>query len=157
MNPKALSDFLDALVLRPEFQPRNNRTYCNRASVEVCHFFGVRDFDIENLLADGMVNYLEGNLSGCWSRIDYEFASQQAQEGNLVFAALGSWVLNEDHGHIAACYPSPMQESGSLGHPVPMLANCGRVNGILKSSEVFPVKVGMPRFFLFVNTIRDQR
>lgn len=152
MDTASLKKFLDELVQREEFKPRDGKTYCNLASKEVARFFGCKDFEVPNLLADGMYHLLASNLSGAWSKIDYEFASNQAQRGELVFAALPSWVLGGNHGHICALYPAAMQHSGSLGHAVPMVANVGRAesHGIVKTSGAFPVKLGMPHFYLWV-------
>lgn len=158
MDPQSLRDFLDAGVKRDDLKQKpDGSTWCNRWSKEVAKFCGCTDFEdypkVE--LADSIYQFLDSNISRRWSRIDKEFASRVASEGHLVFAVLPSWQLNAAHGHIAPLYPAQMEFSESLKEMVPIIANVGKDNGIGKTSKYFPVKIGHPKFFLFVPAIQE--
>jgi len=49
------------------------------------------------------------------------------------------------HGHVAVVYPAPVQRSGSWNKMVPMLANIGKTNGLMRTSQAFPVE---PDYFV---------
>jgi hypothetical protein len=49
------------------------------------------------------------------------------------------------HGHVAVVYPAPMQRSGSWNKTVPMLANIGKKNGLMRASQAFPLE---PDYFV---------
>jgi len=49
------------------------------------------------------------------------------------------------HGHVSVVYPAPMQRSGSWNKMVPMLANIGKTNGLMRTSQAFPVE---PDYFV---------
>lgn len=150
MDPKSLREFLDALVKSPDLQPRDGLTFCNIGAKRTLEYFGGKDFYVPNIVADTMYSLLSSNLSGKWSRIDPEFASEQANEGKLVFAALPSWVLTGGHGHIAPLFPAPMEYSESLKMKVCMISNVGKVNAVMRTSQAFPPRWGNPQFYLYV-------
>lgn len=155
MNPQSLRDFLDGLVLDPKYKPSEDGkvTWCNRAVIDTGKLFGCDDFSFPNPTADALYSFIQSNLSGKWSHIDIEFASTQAQAGEWVIAALPSWRLGDSkHGHCLSLYPAPMAYSGSLKQLVPLGANIGKPGQckIGRVTEFFPVKHGLPKFYLYV-------
>ncbi len=49
------------------------------------------------------------------------------------------------HGHVASVHPAPIQYSASWDKKVPMVANVGAKNGLMRASQAFPVE---PDYFL---------
>ena len=148
MNDKgqALAEFLNALVKRSDLQPKpDGTTFCNIASQFVAQFFGCKDFN-DSILAEAMIEFMEANPDR-WKAVDGEPAASFALAGCLVFAAMTAEDLGEAHAHIAAVYPAQTQFSGSLRKTVPMLANCGKTNGIMRASQAFPVAKGEPKYY----------
>lgn len=138
-----LKALCDEAVSNPAFAPRDGKTYCNFAARFISEgpgFFGLP----VNTLANGMIAILE--LAPEWREDSLDLAHSHAVRGRLAFVALS----DEPHGHIAAVYPAPMAESGSWGQKVPMIANVGKVNGIMRLSGAFrAADKSRMRYFLY--------
>lgn len=147
MDLKTIKIFLQAMTQAPDFQPGEGVTHCNQAARKAAQFFGCHEFDDPAMLADDMISTMESNASGKWQVNDGPRAVLQALNCGLAFAAMTSKELGEAHGHIAVIAPLTPQYSGSLGRDVPMIANVGARNGMIKVSEAFPVAKGEPRYF----------
>lgn len=149
MDSASLKAFLQDLTQRPKLQPENGVTHCNQGARETAQVCGCHEFDDMSLLADDMVQMMSLNISNKWEPCDGSTAANRAMIGGLVFAAMTSKELGEEHGHITAIFPSAMQFSGSLGHDVPLCANVGKRNGVMKVSEAFPVSKGEPKYWTY--------
>ena len=146
-NVLILQDECDAVISDPSLEPSAGVTHCNEGARRVAHAMGYLGFDDESLLADDMVRIM--NDGAPWEKVDGATATAHALAGGLAFAAMSSVELGEEHGHIAAIYPAPMQPSGSLGKDVPMVANVGKQDREEKVSAAFPVALGEPDYFIW--------
>jgi hypothetical protein len=150
-DPARLKAACDAVIKDPALAPRLAggvmTTYCNVGAIRVANARGCRELD--GLMADDQYKVMAANALGTWRKAaSGAEASLWAQQGGLAFAAMTGKMLGEEHGHIAAIYPAPMQMSGSLGHPVPIVANVGKTNAQEKESLAFPVAKGEPDYFI---------
>lgn len=130
--PEHLKAVCDSVVADPSLAPHDGKTFCNVASRKIAEgmgYFGITS----NMLANDLILFL-ASAPG-WAEGTLASAHAYALNGGLAFIALSE----APHGHIAAVYPAPMQESGTWGGPVPMLANVGRTIGVMKLSAVFKV------------------
>ncbi len=148
IDPEKLKDFLIDLTKDPSLQPENGKTFCNFGARRGAQLFQCSDFDADDLTADAMIWILLGSTH--WAKTsDGEIAAAFARSGNLCFAAMSSERLGEEHGHIAAVFPADTEFSPSLKINVPLIANVGAKNGIMKTSEAFPIEKGCPDYFLW--------
>ena len=139
-------------ALAPEFDKAGKllKTHCNRAALLVAQALGCDEFESSGrdpLLADQMIEVMALNESGKWKRATGSEATIHALSGGLAYAAKTSEELGAAHGHIAVIYPVGMQKSGSWKADVPVLANVGKENREMKTSEAFPVLRGQPSYF----------
>ena len=119
------------VVSNPAFVQAHGKTHCNRAARFLCEAFGHHGFT-PNDLANAMIAKMGASFE--WRERTMEEAHAHAMKGGLAFLA----VEDEPNGHLAAIMPEPMQESGSWGCPVPMVANVGIApNAIKKASQAF--------------------
>lgn len=123
-----LKAICDRVVTDPELAPRDGKTYCNVASHRIAIAMG---FQMEMMLANAMIEYLAKDPA--WKEASLDGAGEHGLSGRLAFVALSE----EPHGHIAALYPAPPAESSSWGQKVPIIANVGKVNGIMRLSGAF--------------------
>ena len=81
-----------------------------------------------------------------WTKDSGEKASEHAEKGGIALAA----KVYPMHGHIAVVFPKgSLAWSGSWGKLVPFVANVGKRNGVMKTSEAFPVLEGQPEYWLY--------
>lgn len=155
-NGELLMDACDHILgdpaLAPEFDKAGKltKTHCNAAALFVAQALGCGEFDSPGgrpLLADEMIAVMVANASGKWKVVTGSEATIHALSGGLAYAAKTSGELGAAHGHIAVIYPVGMQRSGSWKADVPILANVGKTNGQVKTSEAFPVLRGQPSYF----------
>lgn len=118
----------DQVVSDPSLMPRDGNTYCNVATRRVAAAMG---FQMELMLANAMIEYLAKNPS--WREVAMDLAHAFAVGGGFAVVA----VADAPHGHIATIYPAPAAESGSWGQKVPIIANVGKTNGIMRLSGAF--------------------
>lgn len=143
-NIARLRQLCDEAVINPAFSPRDGRTFCNFSSRFIAEGMGFFGFPYNTLVND-MVNILQ--IAPEWREDIIARAHGHAMKGGLAFLAL----TDEPHGHMVAIYPAAMEPSGTWGMDVPLLANVGASNGIMKTSAVF--RAGSPvRCFLFGET-----
>lgn len=131
-----------ALVSRDITGDGHPETFCNRAAQRAANAYGCHDLD--GMRANQMVATLQASL-GDWRRENGERAALHAQRGGLAFAA----KAYEPNGHIALVAPEPCKLSGSWGKLVPVVANVGKTNGIMKTSQAFSVADGEPEYFVY--------
>lgn len=154
-----------AALSDPSLRPENGVTHCNQGAIKIGNSLGCHELD--GLCADEQYAVMVENKSRKWSKVFGSAAALWAQSGGLAYAAMTSKMLTEraaaasvkaglpipepdPHGHIDALYPEPMQMSGSLGHPVPMVCNIGRQNTDEKESAAFPVACGEADYFIWL-------
>jgi hypothetical protein len=149
---KNLKEFLDRLVedrdLNPTIDPDGNikTTWCNFAADRTATFMG-----FDGLHSKAGAPYLANEQFDILSQsrrfvpCDIDEAIKHANTGSLVFAA----SKMQGHGHICALYPNPAEWSGYFGRKVPIVANVGATNGIMKLSYAFKV-CHRPQFFVYV-------
>lgn len=140
-----LREICDEIIIDKRFLPRDGKTYCNIALVEICGYFECLDF--VGMMANQIVEFLMDGPKK-WSLSSGERAARHALKGGLAVAV----KKYPGHGHVAAIYPRECEMSGSWKKLVPFLANVGRVNGIMKCSEAFPVNGGEPSYFTYGET-----
>lgn len=128
-------------VTRKDWEPREGKTFCNIAAAWIANEYGCGG--LSGLLANAQAEYLLNDVDG-WEALDTDSAIRHSKAGALVFAV----KQYDDHGHIATCYPISHSWSGSWNKNIPMVANVGRVNGIMPCSQAFPVREGEPRYYL---------
>lgn len=141
--------FLQTMMQLAQLQPENGVTHCNQAARIAAQAMGCHEFDDESLLADDMIKIMDSNISGKWEPVDGLDAAVFATSGGLAFAAMSSKDLGEDHGHISVIYPGGLDFSPSLNKGVPLVANVGKRNGVMKVSEAFPVGKGEPEYWIW--------
>jgi hypothetical protein len=149
IDPEKLKTFLDTLVKHPGYkQLEDGTTFCNEAVESVSHQFGVTELD--NILASEIIALFE-KTPARWLNVSGKQAADYARRGGFGVSGMKIYLLNPEgkltterakHDHVATVYPAEMKTSGSLGREVPMVANIGKKNGIMKSSEAYPVIQG---------------
>lgn len=114
-------------------------SYCNIASKRIAAAMGC--------VIKGMANEIIESFekSTDWKIDSMERALAHAEKGGLAFAC----KKEKPHGHICCVYPAPMQFSGSLNKNVCLVANVGKTNGIMRVTQAFSIKDGLPYFWLW--------
>lgn len=107
-------------------------TYCNFAVRDICKAMGHDEWG--GLTANKIHAKLLASKE--WRMVNGERASKAALDGRLAIAA----ATGKDHGHVAICYPGPMQVSGKWAKSVPLVANVGKKNGVMGANWAFPVE-----------------
>lgn len=134
---------VDKFMSRDVTGDKKPETFCNIAARYIAEAMGCKIFD-EGMMANRMHTAMEN--SDEFAYVDAERAAELAQKGCLVVASR----RGDPHGHIAACYPSPPDFSGSWAKKVPIVAHVGRPpNGLKKCSGSFSVKDGEPTYFFW--------
>ncbi len=105
-------------------------SYCNIAVRRISEGMGYFGFT-PAMLARNMIEIM--SIDTAWTEDTIERAHLHAMRGGLSVIGLDEYP----HSHVAVIYPAPMEDSGSWGCPVPILANVGKTNGIMKASAVF--------------------
>lgn len=148
-NAARLKAICDAVVTDKNFVMRDitgdgiSETFCNRALWETAAEMGYPEIRNKKLSANQSIDAILADKR--WRSDTGERAAEHARMGGLAIAG----VKAKKHGHVATVYPAAMLFSGSLDKYVPVLANVGKRNGIMKASEAFPVADGEPEYFLF--------
>lgn len=142
MNKENLVRICTAVTTDPKFVARDGKTYCNLAFMEVAAEMGCDVF--RGMMANQIIDYV--SKAKDWRRVTGEEAHEHARRGGLGVASR----KGRPHGHVAAVFPGErMLFSGSLNKYVPLVANVGKKNGIMKASEAFPVKEGEPDYYIY--------
>lgn len=104
-------------------------TFCNRGLAYIAGEMG------ETMLkSDQYANTQIRLISDNWlEEVEEERVTAHALAGGLAVACLPS----HPHGHVAVVYPSEMEWSGTWGRKVPVIANVGKRNGVMKLSGAF--------------------
>lgn len=121
----------DQVVVDPNLKQKpDGTTFCNVATrriAEAVGFSGITD----KMLANEIITFLAKNPS--WREVAMDLAQAFAVGGGFAVVAMS----DAPHGHIATLYPAPAAESGSWGQKVPIIANVGKANGIMRLSGAF--------------------
>jgi len=156
-----LKDFCDDAIKKypPKIDKKTGdvvATYCNFAVDDIARHMDYKGFNYNG--APYMADRICSVLLSDWLKIDGEQAHRLAASGVLCIAAMSSAEIraaairlnkpalkNAQHGHVAVIYPAPrMVQSASWCKEVPLLANIGRVNGVLGASQCFPAE---PKYY----------
>ncbi len=140
---QACDNAIDNPAWRPG-QPRAADTHCNGAAAQIAA--EVFDYhELEHEMADQQIQHIRTNPD--WREDTMERFSEHAQKGGLCFATLEEYP----HGHIAAGYPDPMEQSDTWGGElVPIIANVGHQNKRCKLSGGFlEAQRPLIRFYLY--------
>ena len=129
IDTKLLMEVQDRVFADPRWQPKQDgRTFCNMATLAVCHGVGCREFDVpegdDPLIADQMYAILK--TSGNFASQTMESAIILANNGVFVLAAASSRQLGEEHGHINTLTLGDPEHSGHWLAEAPMCMNLGR-------------------------------
>ena len=129
---KRLITICEEIVADPQLRPRKVgeiiTTYCNVAVRRIAVEMGYTGF-ASSMTANDMIAHMRQH----WLRTTAEDARTQACAGKLAIAA----QTGTQHGHVAVIYPDVMGYSESWKKLVPMIANVGKTNGILRTSQAF--------------------
>jgi hypothetical protein len=120
------------------FPDQGATTFCNYGLLHVANGLGCHDLD--GLMASEMVRRAELYCNARpqdWREDTWERAVAHAQRGGLAFVGEVAYP----HGHVASVAAQPMQDSGTWGCKVPILANIGGAppNDFKKLSACFRV------------------
>ena len=132
-NRAKLKSACDAAVLDPSLAPQGETTHCSQAASQIARAMGY--YQLDGLLADGQIVAM-GSAAGWREETGpdkFQRASDHAQAGGIAFAA----AYGLPHGHIAAIYPASLEPSGTWGVEVPIVANVGEHNGVMRLSQAF--------------------
>lgn len=113
----SLLDAIHLPLCRPEYQPRNGETFCNKYVAEVATGCGFKG--LESLLANQIIDLVSTHHQ--WSEIPMEKAQELANAGSLILAGLKA----APHGHVCVVCPGKSKTSGRWGE-VPTVANVGK-------------------------------
>jgi len=147
-----LSSACEWAVKNPAWIAKDGETFCNVAAQFIARIMGCHDFD--DLMAEEIVKVMQSGTSKTdgmtWRQVDGKEASLWALGGGLGFAGMTKEELGEQHAHVAALAPKPMERSDSLDRLVPLVANVGKFpNAIERSSQAFPVSKGEAHYWLW--------
>lgn len=129
-----LRQLCEAVLDDDRYQPKNGVTHCNQAVAQIA--YGMGHGGLTGLLANSIITLMGIH----WREVDGAEAARLAAQDVLVVAG----QKEQPHGHVAVVFPDPMQKSGSWGKDVPMLANVGKINGVMRASQAFKTE---PTYF----------
>src|SRR3990167_2688349 len=116
---------------KAEFQPKDGKTFCNLSVQEIGRSYGVEY--LHGLMANDIHLYLSNSMR--WGKVTGQQAQESANRGKLVISA---WLnLDGGSGHCAVVCPGVMEHSPSWGKDVPLVANVGLTNGVMRASEAY--------------------
>jgi RHS repeat-associated protein len=130
LNVRRLIELQDEVIARPDFQP-TDITHCNQATYCVAKGMGttvgLEDSRGSALLANQMGENLAAGISS-YMEVDSSRAQRYANAGMLVIVT--------GPGHVATVRPDIYPEGTYPGRGI-LLANVGRLNGVMRLSKVF--------------------
>lgn len=137
-DAKALERICRMVANSPQFKmTEDGTTFCNMAVRKILEGVGIDLFFSDELnrvmLANEMIDYMEASRSKFAKLEDGTDAASEASQGIIVIAC----EKGSSHGHVSVVCPIGMEQSWSWGKLVPMLANVGKKNGILRASQCF--------------------
>jgi hypothetical protein len=134
-----------AAVYDRDLQPTpDGRTFCNIASERIAAAMGY--IFPPGLLANDMI----AHIAASWPEDTLDRAHQHALKGGLAFVTL----LDHPHGHLCSIAPQPGEYSSTWVAVVPLVANVGRTNGIMRVSGAFTA-AERPRLRCFLLPLGD--
>lgn len=135
MTAVRLKEILDSVRKQSDLAPHDGITYCNIALDRILGLYGqprMMDSKGNPIMANAMCDFMRDHPES-WTKVDGNTACARASQGILVVAC----QKENEHGHVAAVYPSPMETSGSWQKEVPMLNNVGKDVGVMRCSKCF--------------------
>ena len=151
IDPEKLKYFLDALVKDKSLKQKpDGTTFCNVGVHRGAQLFKYDGFTTKEgwpLMARSMIEVVKARKTG-WLICESKQAVDFVLRGGLGVSFME--FAPDPHDHVALIYPAKMEASGSLGREVPMVANIGKKNAIMKSTGAYPVARGECRYAIFV-------
>lgn len=131
-----------------KYPPKKNKagevveTYCNWALADIADHCGCKEIrgKTANQIQAFALTHPEIFRQDTGDR-----AALHANRGGFAFAS----QVGEHHGHVATVAPMEMEQSGSWAKKVPVLANIGKENGLMRASKCFKTE---PLYFLWGET-----
>jgi hypothetical protein len=117
------------VVAEHDLLPVKSVTHCSEAAAKIAQAMDCGA--LYGLTANEQLHRL-ASLPGC-REDSLERAHAHAMRGGLAFACLEEYP----HGHIATFYPGPLEYSTSWACLVPLIANVGERNGVMRISGAF--------------------
>ena len=133
-----------SVVTGDRFKAKGKTTFCNQSVWETAAEMGYDIFRKKQMLAKDIIRHVKSSAD--WEEASPERACEHAKRGNL--AICGKQYSTMDH--VSTIYPTEMLFSGSWNKYVPLIANVGKENGIMKVSQAFPVAEGEPQYWILV-------
>ena len=130
-------------------------TFCNMGLADVADAMGCTV--IRGKRANEIHDFALAN-PGLFRKDSGDRAAKHALRGGFAFASMQGPDVTGDgipdsSGHVATVAPMPMENSPTLGRPVPVVYNVGKDNRAMPVSQAFAVgKYGEPAYFLFGET-----
>ncbi len=151
IDPEKLKKFLDILVKDPALKQKpDGTTFCNvglHRSARLFEYLGFTNAKGEPIMAREMIAVIKKTGSN-WLHCGGKQAADFALRGGFALSFMD--FLPDPHDHVATVYPAKMEMSGSLKCEVPMVANIGKKNAVMKSSGAYPVDRGECRYAIYV-------
>jgi hypothetical protein len=135
-------DWKATIVKKSNGNTDESVTHCNQAVDYIAYKMGCEWFKDKN--ANQIYDIMVRNFPK-FVPVEFPLAAKEANKGKLVIAA----QKGKEHGHVAVLYPAEMEKSGTFGCMVPMVANVGLHNGVMRLSQGFK-KDPYPKCFCFV-------
>lgn len=144
MNLVVLKKAQAAILADPDLRMTEaGTTFCNFGVWAVAAALACAE--LTNKTANEIIDHVANDKR--WLKVEGSQATDFALRGGLALAGQKADV----HGHVATVCPEEMQTSASLAKKVPILANIGKRNARMKSSEAFPVSKGEASYWIWVN------
>ena len=136
-DAQKLKKICDLVVNASEFKPVGDVTKCNLAVRKILEGMGVDLFFDKKLkrvlLANEMIDFIIAHPAMFARYSDTDSAISDAREGYVIMAC----QKGQFHGHVAILYPVGSELSDSWRKMVPMLANVGKENKVMRASKCF--------------------
>jgi hypothetical protein len=147
-----LTAAISAAIANPAWKSTSDgTTFCNEFCQEILHTANCHELD--GLVARDMGNKIVTDIMAAGDGLCkwQEVTAQKAVDAAKIGAFVLGWspILEEQHGHVVIVAPEDMEDSGTFGCPVPMVASIAPypfLNRIMKVSEAYRV-ANKPRFF----------
>lgn len=155
LDKRLLMEVQDRVFGMPAYAPHGMTTYCNLATLDVCHGVGCHEFDQqegkEPLLADQMYALMKS--SDKFKEVSMTDAIELAAEGVFILASLDRTQLGQSDGHICTLTIGEPEFSGHWNAEAPVCMNVGRFGTCFRNLGVNWAFRIMPDFFAWKETL----
>jgi hypothetical protein len=155
LDKTLLMSVQDRVFADPQYKPRDGKTFCNLATLAVCHGVGCHEFDQpdgqEPLLADEMYKLMRSSPNFIQKLMPD--AIDLAGEGVFIIAALSGVILGQGEGHICTLTIGEPEFSGHWGKEAPACMNLGREGTCFRNKGANWAFKPIPDFFAWLPTL----